>query len=74
MLVFIISGAIVCSFFVEYLVQLFAEKYEIEWVSPTEAAKNIDSAQKIIIAMRKAHRESERQMNKAFKVASGAHC
>lgn len=74
MLVFIITGAIVCSFFVEYLVQLFAEKFEIEWVSVANPAKNVDSAQEIIIAMRKTHRESERQMNKAFKVASGAHC
>ncbi len=74
MLVFIITGAIICSFFVEYLVQLFAEKFEIEWVSVANPVKNVDSAQEIIIAMRKTHRESERQMNKAFKVASGAHC
>ncbi len=74
MLVFIITGAIVCSFFVEYLVQLFAEKFEVEWVSAGNPEKNMDSAQEIIIAMRKTHRESERQMNKAFKVASGAHC
>lgn len=74
MLVFIIAGAIICSFFVEYLVHLFAEYYEIEWASPAEVAKNMDSAQEIAIAMRKTHRESERQMNKAFKVASDAHC
>ena len=74
MLVFIITGAIVCSFFIEYLVQLFAEKFEVEWVSAGNPEKNMDSAQEIIIAMRKTHRESERQMNEAFKVASGAHC
>ncbi|MGZ9722828.1 hypothetical protein [Rhizobium miluonense] len=74
MLVFIITVAIVCSFFVEYLVHLFCEKYEIEWAATPEAAENVDSAQEIVIAMRKTHRESERQMNKAFKVASGTHC
>lgn len=74
MLVFIVTGAIICSFLVEYLVQLFADNYEIEWVSASETADNMDSAQEIITAMRKTHRESERQMNKAFKVASGAHC
>ncbi|NLR96079.1 hypothetical protein HGP17_04455 [Rhizobium sp. P38BS-XIX] len=74
MLVFIVTGAIICSFLVEYLVQLFADNYEIEWVSASETPDNMDSAQEIITAMRKTHRESERQMNKAFKVASGAHC
>ncbi|ENN87097.1 hypothetical protein RHSP_67536 [Rhizobium freirei PRF 81] len=74
MLVFIIAVAIICSFFVEYLVHLFSEKYEIEWAASPETAENMDSAQEIVIAMRKTHRESERQMNKAFKVASGMHC
>ena len=74
MLVFIIAGAVIGSFFVEYLVHLLADHYEIEWTSPAKSAESMDSAQEILIAMRKTHRESERQMNKAFKVASGAHC
>ncbi len=74
MLVFIIAGAIIGSFFVEYLVHLFADNYEIEWDFASENGKDIDFAQEIAIAMRKTHRESERQMNKAFKVASGMHC
>lgn len=74
MLVFIIAGAVIGSFAVEYLVHLFADNYEIEWTSPEEPAERMNSAQEIAIAMRKTHRESERQMNKAFKMASGAHC
>ncbi|WP_267550937.1 hypothetical protein [Rhizobium rhizogenes] len=74
MLVFIIAGAVIGSFFVEYLVHLLADNYEIEWTANTETAKSMNSAQEIAIAMRKTHRESERQMNKAFKMASGAHC
>lgn len=74
MLVFIIAGAVIGSFFVEYLIHLFADNYEIEWASSAETNESMDSAQEIAIAMRKTHRESERQMNKAFKVASGAHC
>ncbi|GES45410.1 hypothetical protein RsS62_46620 [Rhizobium dioscoreae] len=74
MLVFIIAGAIIGSFFVEYLVHLFADNYEIEWDSASESGKDIDFAQEIATAMRRTHRESERQMNKAFKVASDAHC
>ena len=74
MLVFIIAGAIIGSFLVEYLVHLFSDHYEIEWASPAESVDSISSAQEIAIAMRKTHRESERQMNKAFKVASGTHC
>ncbi|WP_244509826.1 hypothetical protein [Rhizobium sp. AC27/96] len=74
MLVFIIAGAVIGSFFVEYLVHLLADNYEIEWTAATETAKSMNSAQEIAIAMRKTHRESERQMNKAFKMASGAHC
>jgi len=74
MLVFIIAGAVIGSFFVEYLVHLFADHYEIEWTAAAETAESMTSAQEIVIAMRKTHRESERQMNKAFKVASGAHC
>lgn len=74
MLVFIIAGAIIGSFFVEYLVHLFVDNYEIEWDAALENGKDVDFAQEIVTAMRKTHRESERQMNKAFKVASGAHC
>ncbi|TWB54642.1 hypothetical protein FBZ98_10319 [Rhizobium sp. ERR 922] len=74
MLVFIIVGAIIGSFFVEYLVHLFADNYEIEWDCASESGKDIDFAQEIATAMRRTHRESERQMNKAFKVASDAHC
>ena len=74
MLVFIIAGAIVGSFLVEYLVHLFADNYEIEWDSAFESSKDVDFAQEIATAMRKTQCESERQMNKAFKVASGAHC
>lgn len=74
MLVFIIAGAVIGSFFVEYLVHLFANNYEIEWDSASENGKDIDFAQEIATAMRRTHRESERQMNKAFKVASDAHC
>ncbi|MGY5776954.1 hypothetical protein [Rhizobium sp. LEGMi135b] len=74
MLVFIIAGAIIGSFLVEYLVHLFVDNYEIEWDSALENGKDADFAQEIVTAMRKTHRESERQMNKAFKVASDAHC
>ncbi|GAC1042115.1 hypothetical protein thsrh120_21190 [Rhizobium sp. No.120] len=74
MLVFIIAGAIIGSFLVEYLVHLFSDNYEIEWDSASENGKYINFAQEIATAMRKTHRESERQMNKAFKVASGTHC
>lgn len=74
MLVFIIAGAIIGSFFIEYLVHLFAENYEIEWDSAAKNCNDIDFAQEIATAMRRTHRESERQMNKAFKVASGGHC
>jgi hypothetical protein len=74
MLVFIIAGAIIGSFFAEYLIHLFADHYEIEWDSASQNDKDINFAQEIATAMRKTHRESERQMNKAFKVASGAHC
>ncbi|MDK4714061.1 hypothetical protein [Rhizobium sp. CNPSo 4039] len=74
MLVFIIAGAIIGSFFVEYLVHLFADNYEIEWDSASGNGKKLDFAQEIATAMRKTQCESERQMNKAFKVASGAHC
>lgn len=52
----------------------FADNYEIEWDSASENGKDIDFAQEIATAMRRTHRESERQMNKAFKVASDAHC
>lgn len=74
MLVFIIAGAVIGSFFVEYLVHLFADHYEIEWTAAVKTAESMGSAQEIAIAMRETHRESEHQMNKAFKVASGAHC
>ncbi len=74
MLVFITAGAIIGSFFVEYLVHLFSDHYEIEWDSASENGKDINFAQEIATAMRKTHRKSERQMNKAFKVASGTHC
>jgi hypothetical protein len=74
MLVFIIAGAIIGSFLVEYLVHLFADNYEIEWDSALESGGDVDFAQEIVTAMRKTHRESERQMNKAFKVASDGHC
>ncbi|MBB4569575.1 hypothetical protein [Rhizobium leucaenae] len=67
MLVFIVAVAIIGSFVVEYLVHLFADNYEIEWA---QQADTTNSAQEIAIAMRETHRESERQMNKAFKVAS----
>ena len=74
MLVFIIAGAIIGSFFVEYLVHLFADNYELEWETASERGENVDFAQEIVTAMRKTHRESERQMNKAFKMASDADC
>lgn len=74
MLVFIIAGAILGSFLMEYLVHLFSDNYEIEWGPASKSGKDADFAQEIVTAMRKTHRESERQMNKAFKVASGAHC
>ncbi len=74
MLVFIIAGAVIGSFLVEYLVHLFVDNYEIEWDSASKNDNDIDFAQEIATAMRKTHRESERQMNKAFKVASGMHC
>lgn len=74
MLVFIIAGAIIGSFFIEYLVHLFADNYEIEWDSAEKISKDIDFAQEIATAMRRTQRESEHQMNKAFKVASGGHC
>ncbi|WP_412064929.1 hypothetical protein [Rhizobium sp. SYY.PMSO] len=74
MLVFIIAGAILGSFFVECLVHVFADNYELEWNHASKIGKNKDFAQEIATAMRKTHRESERQMNKAFKVASDAHC
>lgn len=74
MLVFIIAGAIIGSFLIEYLIHVFADNYEIEWDSGQESDKDMSFAQEIATAMRKTHRESERQMNEAFKVASGAHC
>ncbi|WFU10551.1 hypothetical protein QA646_06800 [Rhizobium sp. CB3090] len=67
MLVLIIAVAIIGSFIVEHVVHLFADNYEIEWAPQADST---NSAQEIAIAMRKTHRESERQMNKAFKVAS----
>ncbi|UWU23443.1 MULTISPECIES: hypothetical protein [unclassified Rhizobium] len=67
MLVLIVAVAVIGSFALEYAVHLFANNYEIEWASP---ANTTNSAQEIANAMRKTHRESERQMNKAFKVAS----
>jgi hypothetical protein len=70
MLVLIVTIAIIGSFVVEYLVHLFRNNYEIEWIIPSEQEKSASAAQEIINVMRKTHRESERQMNKAFKVAS----
>lgn len=55
MLVFIIAGAVIGSFFVEYLVHLFADNYEIEWDSASENGKDIDFAQEIATAMRGTH-------------------
>ncbi|MEZ2219580.1 hypothetical protein [Rhizobium sp. RCC_161_2] len=69
MLVLIVAVAIVGSLVIEHVAHLFANNYEIEWVSRVDRDGGI-SAQEIISAMRKTHRESERQMNKAFKVAS----
>ena len=69
MLVLIVAVAIIGSFVIEYAVHLFANNYEIEWAAHTDS-DDTASAQEIISAMRKTHRESERQMNKAFKVAS----
>lgn len=69
MLVLIVAVAITASLIMEHVIHLFANNYEIEWVSRIDRDGAI-SAQEIISAMRKTHRESERQMNKAFKVAS----
>ncbi|QND47174.1 hypothetical protein HB780_15740 [Rhizobium lusitanum] len=69
MLVLIVAVAIVSSLVIEHVVHLFANNYEIEWAAHTDRDSAI-SAQEIISAMRKTHRESERQMNTAFKVAS----
>lgn len=69
MLVLIVAVAIISSLVIEHGVQLFANNYEIEWAVHTDREGAI-SAQEIISAMRKTHRESERQMNTAFKVAS----
>jgi hypothetical protein len=69
MLVLIVAVAIIASLAIEHVVHLFANSYEIEWTSRVDRDGAI-SAQEIICAMRKTHRESERQMNKAFKVAS----
>ncbi len=71
MLVLIVAVAITGSFVIEHIVHLFANSYEIEWAAPADKSDAI-SAQEIISAMRKTHRESERQMNAAFKVASDA--
>ncbi|HEY0121105.1 MAG TPA: hypothetical protein VGC14_04955 [Rhizobium sp.] len=72
MLVLIVAVAIIGSLVIELLVHLFANNYEIEWAAHVDKGGTI-SAQEIISAMRKTHRESERQMNKAFKVASDEH-
>lgn len=69
MLVLIVAVAIIASLVIEHVIHLFANNYEIEWAAPSDRDSAI-SAQEIISAMRKTHRESERQMNKAFKVAS----
>ena len=70
MLVLIVAVAIIGSFFIEYAVHLFANNYEIEWIAIHADGDSTTHAQEIATAMRKTHRESERQMNKAFKVAS----
>ena len=70
MLVLIVAVAIIGSFVVEYAVHLFANNYEIEWATTRIDRDGTNFAQEIATAMRKTHRESERQMNKAFKVAS----
>ncbi|MBB5572535.1 MULTISPECIES: hypothetical protein [Rhizobium] len=54
MLVLIVAVAIIGSFVVEYLVHLFADNYEIEWAPQADTT---NSAQEIVIAMRKTHRE-----------------
>lgn len=69
MLVFIVAAAILGSFAIELAVRLFTNNFEIEWVSPAEES-GADIARKIVGAMRKTSLESERQMNKPFKVAS----
>jgi hypothetical protein len=70
MLVLIVAVAIIGSFVVEYVVHLFANNYEIEWTTSHADSADTNFAQEIATAMRKTHRESERQMNRAFKVAS----
>jgi uncharacterized membrane protein YedE/YeeE len=70
MLVLIVAVAIIGSFVIEYAVHLFANNYEIEWIAIHADGDSTNYAQEIATAMRKTHRESERQMNKAFKVAS----
>ncbi|MDL2398676.1 hypothetical protein [Rhizobium mayense] len=70
MLVLVVAVAIIGSFILEYVVHLFANNYEIEWATAHAEGKATNSAQEIANAMRKTHRESERQMNKAFKVSS----
>ena len=69
MLVFIVAVAILGSFAIEFAVRLFANNFEIEWVTPAEES-GADIARNIIGTMRKTRLESERQMNKPFKVAS----
>jgi hypothetical protein len=68
MLVLIVTVALVGSFVIEYLLHLFASNYEIEWRAPAKPER--DTAHEIVRVMRETHRESERQMNKPFKVAS----
>ena len=70
MLVLIVAVAIVGSLAFEQIIHLFSSNYEIEWTRRPVKEDGI-TAQEIINAMRKTHRESERQMNEAFKVASG---
>ncbi|MFT4184698.1 MAG: hypothetical protein QM636_22580 [Rhizobium sp.] len=70
MLVLIVAVAIVGSLAIEHVLHLFSSHYEIEWTRRPGKDDGV-SAQEIINAMRKTHRESERQMNEAFKVASG---
>ncbi|MDL2410209.1 hypothetical protein PY650_32290 [Rhizobium calliandrae] len=65
-----VAVAIIGSFIVEYAVHLLANNYEIEWVSARAERNTTNTAQEMATAMRKTHRESERQMNKAFKVSS----
>jgi hypothetical protein len=70
MLILIVAVAIAASFGMEMIVHRLKNTYEIEWPAPVVEPENV-LALEIARRLRQNGQKPERQVNKAFKVASG---